>query len=87
VCSREIRCRQLLYDRIAEFLATSVEVYDCGGSEPAPRLPKTELWAALTLPRRVALSALAVELLPKIEPKPDPLGADLGKVASFAFLR
>jgi hypothetical protein len=32
------------------------------------------------LPRRIALSALAVELLPEIESKPDPLGADLGRV-------
>jgi hypothetical protein len=35
---------------------------------------------ALALPRRIALSVLAVELLPEFERKPDPLGADLGEV-------
>ena len=35
---------------------------------------------ALGLPRNAPLGVLAVELLPEIERKPDPLGADLGRV-------
>jgi hypothetical protein len=35
---------------------------------------------ALDLPRKVPLSVLAVEMLPELDRKPDPLGADLGHV-------
>ena len=35
---------------------------------------------ALGLPRNAPLGVLAVEILPEIERKPDPLGADLGRV-------
>ena len=35
---------------------------------------------ALNLPRKASLSVLAVEMLPELDRKPDPLGADLGHV-------
>ena len=35
---------------------------------------------ALNLTGKVPLSVLAVELLPELDRKPDPLGADLGHV-------
>jgi hypothetical protein len=35
---------------------------------------------ALNLPRKARLSVLAVEMLPELDRKPDPLGADLGHV-------
>ena len=38
------------------------------------------LLRALALPRNAPLSVLAVELLPELDRKPDPLGADLGRV-------
>jgi hypothetical protein len=35
---------------------------------------------ALNLPGKAPLSVLAVELLPELDRKPDPLGADVGRV-------